>query len=432
MRLKAQGIARRPHLKPHKTKSPKLRTECKDFLVNNPWSKLQEDKKELQIRLPWNDSSLILAIGKKEYANASLLDDVLLPERFNGIYHKKERKFEFIFNTLFDKKENAPSEPFKFHLRSRTLSCCYAAPSKAALFLARVFVPVYTSVASVFRNLDSLEELQNLGPLSRLNKGYLQNRKGLSFFLEPVDDYDEDEFVTLCKHLNFYMSYFERESPQIEIVQVGSPAEDSDELPLQKSLPTTINARELDQFLLDLSSTARDAEVRLRFLYYYQILEYSAFYWVEDYVKASICKVLMAPDLQSRLDDYFPKLIEALGPTRQQDEHKIRKVIEARVEPRAVWNEIKQNMPYFSSEHAFEGGFVIDPFVSKEMSEDAFVKMWSPKAFEVLRGIRNSLVHARESRTQSVISPTVGNDKLLEPWVPVIRLMAEQVMIFED
>jgi hypothetical protein len=162
------------------------------------------------------------------------------------------------------------------------------------------------------------------------------------------------------------------------------------------------------------------------------MLEYSAYYWVEDAVKTAICRVLKAPDLQARMDDYFPKLIEALSPSRQQDEHKIRRAVECRVEPRAVWNQMKQELTYFASQHQFEGGFLLEPVLSKDSTEDAFVKMWSPKILDTIRAIRNSLVHARENRTQAVILPTIGNDKLLKPWLPVIRLIAEQVMLFES
>jgi hypothetical protein len=148
-------------------------------------------------------------------------------------------------------------------------------------------------------------------------------------------------------------------------------------------------------------------------------------------VKSAICRILQAPDLQSNLDAYFPKLIEALVPTRQNDEHKIKRVIESRVDPKTIWSEISSNIVYFSAEHIFEGGFRLDPQVSLDTTEEAFSKMWSPKLFETIRAIRNSLVHARESRTEAVISPTVGNSRLLAPWIPVVRRMAELVTIYD-
>lgn len=421
--------------KPSKRSTKPARRSVPDlqlFLQNNPWSKIEPRRDRVDVILPWNDSTLIISIPRREYANAGHLDPIILPERFNGLYHTSEKRFELIFNSLFDKDEPNPSDAFKFCFRGKTYDCFYGEPSVPLLFLARCHEPVVTSAtSSSYRNLDNLQILQEAPLLPSRAKTIFGRKRGLSFFIEPIDEYKEDDLVSLCKHLNFYVSYFERQSPQIQIIPVGDAGDESEELPLQRSLPGIINAAELDQFLLDLNLAAREVELRLTFLYYYQILEYSAFYWVEDSVKGSVCKILRAPDLQAKIDEYFPKLIEALNPTRQQDEHKIRKVIEASADPRRVWSEVKQDIPYFASAQKFDGGFELEALISKDTTEDTFVKMWMPKLLDQLKSIRNSLVHARESRTQCVISPTAGNDRLLKPWLPIIRLIAEQVTIFE-
>jgi hypothetical protein len=381
---------------PRKKRSVRdYKNEIDEFLKNNPWSKAEKRRGDLLIRTPWNDSTLILSIGKKEAASLHLLNRVILPERFNAVFHPRESRLEFIFNSLFDKNDPLPSEPFKFQFQGHTYDCSYAAPSPELLFLARVYRPVQSGVDSAFRNLDDLQDVQQAKDFPKELRAYWHAQKGLSFWVGGVEKYEEDFVVLLSKHLNFYMGYFERQSPQIQILSVASPADEDDELPLQKSLPTTINATELDPFLLDLSLAAREGQLRLRFLYYYQMLEYSAYYWVEDAVKTAICRVLKAPDLQARMDDYFPKLIEALSPSRQQDEHKIRRAVECRVEPRAVWNQMKQELTYFASQHQFEGGFLLEPVLSKDSTEDAFVKMWSPKILDTIRAIRNSLVACR-------------------------------------
>jgi hypothetical protein len=423
MRSVAQRLA--------KTRKATIVPELGEFTRNNPWSRVERRSRGLTILSPWNDSTLVLSIGKEDRAHLQCLNGLVLPERFNAIFHVAEHRLEFIFNSLFDKNDPLPSEPFKFQFQGRTFECYYAGPSPELSFLARVYRPVQTGVDASFRNLDDLQTFQQAKVFPKELRAYWQDKKGVSFFVGGLDKYEEDFVVLLAKHLNFYMGYFERQSPLVQILSVTSPADEEDELPLQKSLPSSINATELDPFLLDLSLAARDGQIRLRFLYYYQMLEYSAYYWVEETVKTAICRVLKAPDLQAKIDDYFPKLIEALSPTRQQDEHKIRRVIESRVEPHAIWNVVRQELTYFSSPQQFDGGFVLEPVLSKEITEDAFVKMWTPKILDTIRAVRNSLVHARENRTQAVIFPTVANDRLLRPWLPVIRLIAEQVMLFE-
>jgi hypothetical protein len=263
-------------------------------------------------------------------------------------------------------------------------------------------------------------------------RGYFGTQRALSFFVDNVESYEEEQAIALAKHLNFYMNYFDRGSPQIDILSVPPAAQAARTTPTKAGIvPPVINAVDLDPFLLDLNLAANVGEARLRFLYYYQILEYAAFYWVEESVKAAVCKVLQAPDLQSNIEQYFPKLIEALVPTRQSDEHKIRRVIEARVEAGEIWNEISSNLDYFCSKHSFEGGFCVEPLVSADTSREAFAKLWAPKLFDMIRAIRNSLVHARESRTEAVIMPTAANSRLLRPWIPVVRRMAELVTIHD-
>jgi hypothetical protein len=403
-----------------------------EFVRVNPWSKVHVDAKGAKIELPWNDGSLELTIANvKRNREVECLNQLVLPERFNAIYHRDRKCVEFIFSHLFDAEEPMPSEEFTFRWRSHDYICHYGPASDRVLLLARIFRPVRGS-SSDYRHLSEVHDFQLQHRLPKEIRTFYESRKVVSFFVENVDSYNEEALIALAKHLNFYLSYFDRSSPQIDImtiVPLHLPSKPSPKKP--EIVPPVISAVELDPFLLDLNLAAKVGDTRLRILYYYQILEYAAFYWVEDSVKSSICRILQAPDLQSNLDNYFPKLIEALVPTRQNDEHKIKRVVESRVDPKAIWTEISSDLPYFSAEHIFEGGFRLEPLVSIDTTQEAFSKMWSPKVFEMTRMIRNSLVHARESRTEAVISPTVGNSRLLRPWIPVVRRMAELVTVYD-
>ncbi len=382
--------------------------------------------------MPWNDRSLELVAERKEdLAKLVCVNDLVLPERFIAIYHRDRKQMEYIFSSLFDDEDPVPAQRFAFRWRSRDYVCQYGPPSEELLLLARMFKPVRAS-SSDHRHLEPLHDLELQDEFSSDFREYLASQKALSFFVDNIESYDEERAIALAKHLNFYMSYFDRGSPRIDIVS-SPPAAEATRTPPKKVgiVPPVVNAVELDSFLLDLNLAAQSGEARLRFLYYYQILEYAAFYWVEESVKTAVCKVLQAPDLQSNIEEYFPKLIEALVPTRQNDEHKIRRVIESRVDVGEIWEEISSDLQYFYSKHQFEGGFCVEPLVSMDTSEEAFSKLWTPKLFETIRAIRNSLVHARESRTEAVIVPSAANSRLLRPWIPIVRRMAEQVTIYD-
>jgi hypothetical protein len=405
-----------------------------EFIRTNPSSKVRQDAKKIVIELPWNDASLELTFrGPRLAGDAACLNLLVLPERFNAIYHRDRRCIEYIFSDLFDTDDPMPSQKFAFRWGSHDYRCHYGPASDRLLFLARAFRPLRSSGSfSDYRHLEQLHDFQLQDKLPKELRDFYKSQVAISFFVNDVENYDEELFVDLAKHLNFYLSYFDRSSPQIDIVASVPPSAPNAARPQKPEIvPPLITAVDLDPFLLDLNLAAKVGSARLRILYYYQILEYAAFYWVEDSVKSAICRILQAPDLQSNLDEYFPKLIEALVPTRQNDEHKIRRVIECRVDPKIIWSEISLNLDYFSTGHTFEGGFRLEPVVSADTTEEAFSKMWSPKLFETIRAVRNSLVHARESRTEAVISPTINNSRLLTPWIPVVRRMAEFVTIYD-
>lgn len=430
--------AKRPRKAPRASKNGRGThqddVDLSEFVRSNPWSKVRRDAKGITIELPWNDASFELSIhSAKDVGQAPWLNSLVLPERFKAIYHRDHRCIEYIFSDLFDTDDPMPSQKFAFRWRSHDYRCHYGPASDRLLFLARLFRPLRSSGSfSGYRHLGELHDFQLQDKLPKALRGFYESQVAISFFVDDVESYDEELFIDLAKHLNFYLSYFDRTSPQIDIVAIMPPSAPNAARPQKPEIvPPLITAVDLDPFLLDLNLAAKVGNARLRILYYYQILEYAAFYWVEDSVKSAICRILQAPDLQSNLDAYFPKLIEALVPTRQNDEHKIKRVIESRVDPKIIWSEITLDLDYFSASHTFEGGFRLDPVVSADTTEEAFSKMWSPKLFETIRAVRNSLVHARESRTEAVISPTVNNSRLLVPWIPVVRRMAELVTIYD-
>ena len=199
---------------------------------------------------------------------------------------------------------------------------------------------------------------------------------------------------------------------------------------IEMHFPTKISTCRKNPFLLDLAMAAHMAEGRLSFLYYYQVLEYTAFYYVYSDVRREMLRVITMPDIHANPDRYISKLLDAMADTRQSDEAKLNKIVETRCSPEIVWKELQQNLSYFSKRQEFEGGFVIEPFISEDMTLESFSTTWVPKMPDTLRKIRNALVHGRESRLGASISPTEANEIKIRPWIPVIRRIAQQVIIF--
>jgi hypothetical protein len=201
---------------------------------------------------------------------------------------------------------------------------------------------------------------------------------------------------------------------------------------LKPTFPESIHTESIDEMLLEFSSAANAVvEQRLKFIYYYQILEYAAHYAIGEKTRRELTSLLRSPDLQAAIDEYLPRIVDAFADQRLMDEQRLERVIQERSVPDHVWPEIQANLSYFSTNHVFEGGFALEPFVTSDTSLELLKNTWGTKAPSAFKKIRNALVHGRESRSNSVIAPTRTNDKLLQPWVAIIQRVTEDVIIFK-
>ena len=91
--------------------------------------------------------------------------------------------------------------------------------------------------------------------------------------------------------------------------------------------------------------------------------------------------------------------------------------------------EILANAKCFVEDIKFDGGWIIKKLFNKE--ED--INNAPNGIIEIIRKnidtIRNVLVHARESRENTVISPTPTNNIRLMPYLYLLRRIAETIVI---
>ena len=296
------------------------------FLEHNPWSEVVPTSNEVVVKKPWGDDSFELAFPAAPEAFADdILRDLIMPPRFEGIYHVGSQTLELFFTQL------APADPlfnkaFQFIWRGTKFSCRYAESSPEAMLLAKHFRAQNPELDSEYRGLGRINRLrvfEFLGELPEELRETVGTHAPVSFFVEGLRTFVESDTVALAKHLNLYMSYFWRRTPVVLIRDV-SPQE-LGTLPAPRptsmaDLPPAISASEVDPAVLDLLLTARTGSARLRFIQYYQVLEYAAFYWTEESVRAAVRRIMAAPDLLTRLEEYVPRVIDALAPTRANDD----------------------------------------------------------------------------------------------------------------
>jgi hypothetical protein len=254
-----------------------------------------------------------------------------------------------------------------------------------------------------------------------------------SFWIRNID-WDENKITELARNLNFYMHYFDKETPLIEIHEdLGSASEHrtSERYP-HGPFPLEIVGRDLDPFLLGLWENSVHSSIRLRFLYCYQILEYAAFYYIKEGTLRTIKRIVAAPNASMHMDEAVRQIADAMSEERMNDEAKIAYLVQQLVDPDLLWKEVEPHIGSLCHESEFDGGFKIPALVRSSCNPDEFRSAWHPKFIDSVRKIRNALVHGRESRMSGVISPTRRNDDLLRPWLAPLSAAALQAILYWD
>jgi hypothetical protein len=408
--------------------------QLEPFLKHNPYSQIQKKGERYHVVDPWGDESLSFVIEPDSRVDLiAALNNLVLPPRFTALYHLDSNAMEYIY-TFLDRNSPYISRVFEFTIDGQTYHCQFGRASERLLLLSKVFTASGEESGTAYRNLRLLNMYTTYVQQKKLASGEEPSGSPIptSFFVSGFEKFEEDKMVEVSKHLNFFMTYYDGGSP---IIVIHSPRGDKLEplrelLSLETEFPKKVSCSRKDPFLLDLALAAQGAKDRLQFLYYYQILEYAAFYYVDADIKRRMLQTIAAPDIQAYPDKYVYKLLDILSDIRQTDEARLNKVVEIGCSPDAVWRRVEQNLLYFSKRQEFDGGFVLEPFVSADASLEAFRGIWVPKTPDTLRKIRNALVHGRESRLGLVIAPTKANELKIQPWIRLIRCIAEQVLIF--
>lgn len=411
-----------------------LEEQLTPFLRNNPYSEIKKRGKLYYVINPWKDESIYFVLRPESQSDLiAALNNLILPRRFTALYHLDTNTVEYIY-TLLD--ENSPylSRQFEFTTDGKVYYCRFEDASERLLLLSKLFRPTGKEAAAEYRNLMLLHLYMNpkLIQSLQLEQDFFTQRKPVSFSVSGFEKFDEDKIVEISKHLNFFMLYYDRESPSILIHSVERElAEPAKQLQfVETTFPEKISTRRQDPFLLDLALTARTVETRLQFLYYYQILEYAAFYYTDDEVRRDLLNIINTPDIHSNPERHISRILDTVSGVRQEEEAKIQKVVKMVCRPEVVWKELQQDVSYFSQTQQFDGGFVLEAFIDETTTVESFCAMWHPKTADTLRFIRNALVHGRERKFGKVISPTPRNDQLIKPWVATARRIAEEVIIF--
>lgn len=400
---------------------------------NNPNATFDNKRKFLTIKNLWNDNSFQIVIDKTKN-NVDKLHDTVYLEEIVAIYHKNEDKLEFIY-TPNDPNESIHKRKFDFNYLGKTYKCYFGESSESLEIIAKGFQPLTPSEKSNYRNLREYHDYYSISKQPSFVREYFKDKKAISFFIKGKLNVFKNDFVHLLKSLNFYLTYYDRETPTLVILQKDSN-KDEHKLPcysLFDEFPDVINAKSIETTILDILYTAHKTEdIRLQFIFYFQILEYCSYYYLENNIRQKLFNLLKKPDINVNANEYSKNIIEDLQDhlnKHRDDSKKMEKTISTFCEISDIKLELAENIDYFCKEIVFDGGLKIPKLFNdkdglKTITDNTLITIRTN-----IEKIRNVLVHLRESRENKVILPTSDNDKLLIPYLYVLRRLSEKVAI---
>src|SRR5579871_1298265 len=222
-----------------------LITRLEPFFRLNPGSKLGSKGTQRFIERPWDDPSFIIHIPDNPDRLVDALNKVRLPVIMSAIWHQDSKDLEFIFAPL---PNHYPlrSRSFDFGLFGNTYHCEYGDSSDTLLIIAEHFQPYGIKSETLYRHLDSFNQYVTFKKLVP-NHPFVTSSAPTSFWIRNIE-WNQNDVSELARHLNFYMFYFDRISPLIDLHEEQpsqAPTLTTIQFPFD-NFPSSFNGRQLN------------------------------------------------------------------------------------------------------------------------------------------------------------------------------------------
>ena len=401
------------------------------FYEFNPHVDFVETESEIVVENPWGRDDCKLAFLKD--ADITFLNSLRLDPLFDAVINVSSGTLEFAFTFLHDDDEDRKhlvTRKFNTKILSKELECSFAPPSKEFLQVAAAFSrDVRGGYKFSVPQMEAFRDWQIVDTLTEKQKKYFEKRTGLNFFVHFKNGKLDGDLVQLVRNLNFIMNYYDRKSPEIVIHEQEADTEIKQVRYLAKDFPKNIILKKLDPVLLNLIKAANNTEPRNAFIYFFQVLEYASFYYLDDKARKALKKIVRDPNFADLADEKIFSFYDTLTENLHSEEAKLKKIIEESCNPEDIWKDLMENKDFFTKRLEFEGGFELAPLIAADTTLETWKTMWLLKTIDNLTKIRNCVVHAREKRESRVILPNLKNDVLINQYLPIISRIAEQVAI---
>lgn len=408
-----------------------MNKSLKIFEKNNDYSIVKEETEHFNIEKAWNDDTFFLRFKKDE--SFKLFEKLILPKEFSALFHTGRNIYEFIYTPIKNNDEII-NRKFEFLFNGKTFKAYYDKPTDIFIQIAKAFRETEASSVTDYRNLLKFRDYYRQDTLPEFIKKYFTDRIPINFYIEGPFNEITIEHIDIFKHLNFYMAYFDRGTPKIVLFD-SKECEKNEKYNIpclckNSDFPSIINIREIDQVVLDLMHVATHTQnIRQKFIFYYQVLEYCSYYYLNNDLKRKLNNIVRNPDILNNSDKYSQYIVEEFKNffKPNDDSQKLEKVISDFCDYPDIKNELSANYEYFISSIEFDGGFNIQGIINTKDCIENPPKSIMTSIKTNIEKIRNVLVHIRESRENKAIHPTERNNRLLIPYLYLLRRIAEVV-----
>ena len=245
-----------------------LQRSLKPFFTNNTASELRQvgKKKVFLIRKIWGDKTLLCLLPTQKAERSKLiraLNKVWLPEQFSAIYHIKTKSLEVLWTAykLGPATKEVDGRKFVFKYDGNDFECEFGDSSKDLMTIAKAIYPTMAPSNTQHRNTASISQYM------RSESKDDAFDKPRSFWVRNVT-MDSDAIIDLAKHINFYMQYFDHETPSILIHPIETDEKTTKrERYLHGKFPGTISSKKLDPNLLTFWNPHQESSSMTRFLF---------------------------------------------------------------------------------------------------------------------------------------------------------------------
>ncbi len=314
------------------------------FQKNNPHCTFAIEDEQLILQNPWGEKDCRLAYNLAEIEELKDLNNLAFNSQFDAIIHVDTNEVEFVYAYVTPDKEPSQSQldrTFTLYLDGNEFLCRFAEPTERLMRLAKRVrrLPPDSGVPTI-PQLEAFTDVQRLDKLTEHASRYFAKRVPRSFFLKPSSPVLSVDMEQIAKHVNFVMRYYDRQTPLIEINQkVDNKFHDHAEWRrfCTDSFPTALSLKGIDEFLLQLIDVAQQTSPRFAFIYYFQVIEYAGFYFIDEKARKALKSFLRDPSMITCPEDKMHDLFAVLSDLAHNEEGRMKKVVEECCDPNALW-----------------------------------------------------------------------------------------------